>query len=86
MTYAELVAYHEQTGLSRETARALAHAQSVSNEPLLTSLDPFVGVNGQGTVYAETPCWSVLAMPVPDVHSEECEERRRQERRMQRLF
>lgn len=22
--------------------------------------DPFVGINPQGTVYAQTPCWSVL--------------------------
>ena len=48
--------------------------------------DPFVGVNSQGVIYAQTPCWSPLAMPVPDIHSDEAEERRRIERRHRRLF
>lgn len=32
--------------------------------------DPFVGVNGNGVVFAQTPCWSVLAMPVPTILEE----------------
>src|SRR5260370_1300469 len=42
--------------------------------------DPFQSMNSQGIVYAETPCWSLLAMPVPELHSEETEERRRLQR------
>lgn len=46
----------------------------------LEELDPFVGRNSQGTLYAETPCWSLLAMPVPELLSAETQERRRYER------
>jgi hypothetical protein len=55
-------------------------------QELLLTHDPFQGRNAQGVIFAQTPCWSLLAMPVPDIHSAEAEERRRQERRMRRLF
>jgi hypothetical protein len=42
--------------------------------------DPFQNTNSQGVVYAETPCWSLLAMPVPELHSAETQERRRLQR------
>jgi len=42
--------------------------------------DPFVGRNAQGVEYAETPCWSLLAMPVPEVTSPEAQERARYQR------
>jgi hypothetical protein len=42
------------------TQTAMLHA--------LHRLDPFQNTNAQGVAYAETPCWSLLAMPVPDIH------------------
>jgi hypothetical protein len=48
--------------------------------------DPFVGMNSEGVIYAETPCWSLIAMPVPDIHTPEAEERKRQERRRRGLI
>ena len=44
---------------------------------MLNASDPFVGRNALGVRYSETPCWFVLAMPVPELLSDETQERRR---------
>lgn len=58
----------------------------ISIEQALLIHDPFVGVNSQGVTYAQTPCWSLLRMPVPEITSPEAQERARQERHLNRLF